>query len=289
MVGPSEFLLEARAACEAGAGEVDRWDDAPARQPRRDGHPLRAVALPGAARGGGRAARGRPRAGPRARRSGRRAAGGRPAAVGRGGRAGGVVGRGPRPARRGGPPPRHAAAPRPSCPPTCPSPGWSSCAATPPAWPARCCARCRAARRRSPAAARPSTPGWSPRSSARRSCSTRSTCRAAPTTRWSSDRDLADAAGGVPPQRVVGTRAARHRGAVRDGGRGPARPRPDGRRLRRRRAASRSSTGRPAAALAAPTRRPPPCSSPRTGWPGTSSAARRWSRCGPRSTTWPTA
>ena len=29
VVGPSEFLHEAKAACLAGAGEVDRWDDAP--------------------------------------------------------------------------------------------------------------------------------------------------------------------------------------------------------------------------------------------------------------------
>jgi len=33
VVGPSVFLLEARAACESGAGEVDRWDDAPADNP----------------------------------------------------------------------------------------------------------------------------------------------------------------------------------------------------------------------------------------------------------------
>ena len=33
VVGPSAFLEEARAACEAGAGAVDRWDDAPASNP----------------------------------------------------------------------------------------------------------------------------------------------------------------------------------------------------------------------------------------------------------------
>ena len=33
VLGPSAFLLEARQACEQGAGDVDRWDDAPAVNP----------------------------------------------------------------------------------------------------------------------------------------------------------------------------------------------------------------------------------------------------------------
>ena len=33
MLGPSVFLLEARAACERGAGAVERWDDAPEDNP----------------------------------------------------------------------------------------------------------------------------------------------------------------------------------------------------------------------------------------------------------------
>ena len=33
VVGPSVFLLEARAACQAGAGDVDRWDEAPEDNP----------------------------------------------------------------------------------------------------------------------------------------------------------------------------------------------------------------------------------------------------------------
>ena len=32
---------------------------------------------------------------------------------------------------------------------------------------------------------------------------------------------------------------------------------------------------------------PPPCSSRSTGWRGTTSPARHWTACGPRSTTWP--
>jgi DNA helicase-2/ATP-dependent DNA helicase PcrA len=57
------------------------------------------------------------------------------------------------------------------------------------------------------------------------------------------------AAGGVPAQQLVGPAAGRDRGAVRDGRRGRAGPRADGRRLRRagRRLGRRRLEDRPAA------------------------------------------
>ena len=103
-------------------------------------------------------------------------------------------------------------------------------------------------------------------------------------------RRPARAAGRLPGERVVGPRAGRDRGALRDGGRGAARARPHRRRLRRgrRRLGRRRLEDRPPS-VRRRRARPRPCSSRPTGWPGTSSPERRSSGSAPPSATSATA
>ncbi len=228
VLGPSEFLEQAREVCLQGAGDVDTWVEVPPEDnPVTAGHRAAAWPSPRAAGRRQRAGRGRPRPGAARRRGpGRRRPGPRhrvPCAPAR-------LGRGPRPARRGGAPSRRRpgrggparppvghragrAAPRPA-------------GAGPRAGPAGAVAPvarvttghrlprlARAAGLR-PAAAAP----------ARRPARQRRRRRPA-------RRAAGGAAGAVPGQRLVGSRPARDRGPVRDGRRGRPRPGADGRRL----------------------------------------------------------
>ncbi len=177
-LGPSAFLTEVRAACEAGAGTVARWadrpaDDAdnpllaqvdeadwPASPAGRHHAAVAAAAGAGRRRRAARPRRGRGRSGPPA--SARSASPCRRGPDGRraGARRGLGAGHGPAARRAGGPAAPAATAPsRWCCPPACRCPPWSPWPGTRTSWPARCAARCRSRPPGRPAGAPRSTCG----------------------------------------------------------------------------------------------------------------------------------
>ncbi len=201
--GPSSLLETVRTACEGGAGTVVHWAPQPpdgATNPALDEWPRGGVAgRPAAPTAGAAHWERRPSwCSPRRRTPSRRARTA-PTSSWRSGCATPTCccASGP------GPPARRSTS---RCPPTCPCPRWSPCAATPASSPGGCAGRCPPHPRRRPGAAPPSTRGWRS-ASARPACSTSTSCRdpvtrrPRPTPRWRSCSRRSSAASGPTASR----------------------------------------------------------------------------------------